>query len=409
MAGRATASTGPITEGRKYRGAIVLPPIPGIHFNVTVLDFASLYPSVIKRWNLSYETICCPHPECRENRVPETGYWVCGKRRGIQSEVIGSLRDARVNWFKPKSSDPSLAEAQRRWYDAIQKALKVFLNASYGVFGFEEFPLYCPAVAESVAAIGRYAFKKAVKKAREMGLEVIYGDTDSLFIKGASERQVSELIEWAEDELGLDLEVDKRLRYAIFTKRKKAYIAASEDGAIIVKGLMAIKSNAFPLLTRMLGEAIEVLKTIRSPSDIESARDKIRDIIWRMAEKIIKREASVDELAISTTLSKNLWEYDRDVPHVKAAKLLKMAGVKISAGSVIRYVKAVNSYGVMPLHPAIKLDPSLIDYSSYFSALRAAANQILEGFGTSFEELMEERGGVDVMLYLLIFHYFMGR
>jgi len=184
---KGVTSTKAVIEGKKYRGAIVVEPKPGIHFDVTVLDFASLYPSVLKEWNLSYETVRCPHAECMDNIVPETEHWICKKRRGIQSEVIGCLRDIRVRWYKPMSGRSDLAESQRRWYGVVQRALKVFLNAAYGVFGFSEFPLYCPPVAESTAAIARYALKKTIEKVRSLGIEVIYGDTVSgdaeLFIR----------------------------------------------------------------------------------------------------------------------------------------------------------------------------------------------------------------------------------
>ncbi|MHB8568333.1 MAG: 3'-5' exonuclease, partial [Nitrososphaerales archaeon] len=79
-----------IIKGKKYKGGLVIDPVPGIHFNVSVLDFASLYPSIIKVYNISYETVNCVHPECRENVIPEVGHWTCTRRRGIESLVVGS-------------------------------------------------------------------------------------------------------------------------------------------------------------------------------------------------------------------------------------------------------------------------------------------------------------------------------
>ncbi|OYT25395.1 MAG: DNA polymerase I, partial [Thermofilum sp. ex4484_82] len=105
---KGTVDTTPIIKGKKYKGAIVVEPKPGVHFNVVVLDFASLYPSVIKKYNLSYETVRCVHPECRDQKVPETNHWVCKKRRGLTSQIIGFLRDIRVKWFKPMSKNKNL-------------------------------------------------------------------------------------------------------------------------------------------------------------------------------------------------------------------------------------------------------------------------------------------------------------
>jgi DNA polymerase I len=174
---KGTVDTRAIIKGKKYLGAIVVEPHKGVHFNVAVLDFASLYPSIIKTRNLSYETVRCTHSECKANKIPETSHWVCIKKRGISSLLIGFFRDIRVKWFKLKSKDKKLEKNQRDFYEAVSQALKVFLNASYGVFGAETFPLYCPPVAESTTAVGRYAIKKTIDKAKELGVEVIYGDS----------------------------------------------------------------------------------------------------------------------------------------------------------------------------------------------------------------------------------------
>jgi len=248
MEAKGDSTTKAMIKGKKYQGATVQDPKPGIHFGVTVLDFASLYPSAIRNWNLSYETLLCSHPECKENKVPGTQHWVCTKSRGMTSLIIGSLRDLRVLRYKPLSKDKSLTPGERTFYDVVQSALKVFLNASYGVFGAESFPLYCPPLAESTAAIGRYAMNEAVKKSEEIGVEVLYGDTDSVFLAHPTDKQVKELMIWADEKLGIDLEVDKVYRYAIFSKRKKNYLGVYSDNSVDIKGLTGKKRHIPPLL-----------------------------------------------------------------------------------------------------------------------------------------------------------------
>ena len=72
-----------VIKDKKYRGGMVVEPIEGIHFDVTVMDFASLYPSIIKVNNLSYETVRCNHEECKKNMIPQTNHWVCTKRLSL--------------------------------------------------------------------------------------------------------------------------------------------------------------------------------------------------------------------------------------------------------------------------------------------------------------------------------------
>ncbi|MEM2197745.1 MAG: DNA-directed DNA polymerase I [Nitrososphaerota archaeon] len=382
-------TTKAIIEGKKYRGAIVVDPIPGIHFDVKVLDFASLYPSALKRWNLSYETIRCPHEECRSNIVPETGHWVCTRKRGLQSQIIGSLRDIRVGIYKPRSSDPNIPREKRMWYDVIQKALKVFLNASYGVFGFEEFPLYCPPLAESTAAIGRYVFSQAIDRVKELGGTIIYGDTDSLFLKNTDERTLKSLIKWADEILGLDLEVDKEYVYLVLSQRKKNYLGLTVKGVVDVKGLTGKKRHIFALAHRLFEQMVEELKQIRRPEDFEKFKGDLIELIRESYNKLINREFEVSELAFSVMLSKSPEQYTKTTPpHVKAAQKLAAIGVKVGSGDIIQYVKTKDRLGVTPLHPRVEINKNQVDVESYVEYLKGVFQQVLDSLDMDFDEIV---------------------
>ncbi|MDV3278638.1 MAG: ribonuclease H-like domain-containing protein [Nitrososphaerales archaeon] len=171
------ASSQAIIKGKKYKGGLVIEPKQGVFFDVSVLDFASLYPSLIKVHNLSYETVNCPHEECRSNVVPDTSTWVCKRRKGITSLVTGSLRDLRVSHYKPLTRDQTLSKEDRELYSVVTQGLKVILNAAYGVMGFETFAFYCLPVAEATAAFGREAITKTIQKCTESGINVLYGDS----------------------------------------------------------------------------------------------------------------------------------------------------------------------------------------------------------------------------------------
>ncbi len=142
-----------------------------------VLVSNSLYPSLIKVHNLSYETVNCPHPECRSNKVPDTTSWVCTKRKGVTSLAVGSLRDLRVNHYKPLTKDTTLSPQDRELYHVVTQGLKVYLNAAYGTFGFETFAFYCLPVAEATAALGRDAITRTIQKCNELGINVLYSDS----------------------------------------------------------------------------------------------------------------------------------------------------------------------------------------------------------------------------------------
>jgi DNA polymerase I len=380
---KGSVSTTSVIKGKKYLGAIVRDPKPGVHFDVKVCDFASLYPSAIRNWNLSYETILCSHPDCRTNLVPGTPHWVCTHNRGMASLIIGSLRDLRVQWYKPRSKAKGLTDEERQYYDVVAQALKVFLNASYGVFGADSFPLYCPPLAESTAAVGRYAMTKAVNKSQELGIEVIYGDTDSVFLERPSKEQIDGLVSWADTELGIDLDVDKQYRYAIFSSRKKNYLGVYPDGKLDIKGLTGKKRHIPPILKDSFQRLTKILSAVETPMEFPAAKEEIKQLVIEVGKRLKMRDFEIGDVAFRMMLGKDVEGYDTNPQHVKAAKMLQETGVELKEGDLISYV--VTKDGVKPVQIASKKDVDIPKYEEY---LEATFEQILDALDMSFDELL---------------------
>jgi len=380
-------TTAAVIKGKKYKGAIVVEPKPGVHFNVAVLDFASLYPSIIKVWNLGYETVRCPHPDevCKKNLIPGTPHWVCTKKRALESLLIGSLRDLRVNWYKVKSKDRALPPTLQSWYKIASDALKVVLNASYGVFGADNFALYCPPVAEATAAIGRHVITQALQKANELGLEVFYGDTDSIFLGSQNPILLTKLIEWSRAQLKMELEIDKNYRYLALSSRKKNYFGVFTDGNVDIKGLTGKKRHIPAFLHGAFYQMVAILKEIQSPSDIERAKLSIIQIVKECYGRLRNREYSLDELAFSMMMSRTPENYTKTTPqHVKAARQLQQAGTEMKPGDIVSFVKVTSDPGVKPVQLA---RPEEIDTAKYIEYIRGTFEQVLDSLGVDFEDL----------------------
>ncbi|MEM3665540.1 MAG: DNA-directed DNA polymerase I [Candidatus Bathyarchaeia archaeon] len=387
LAVKGKTATKAIIKGKKYKGAIVVEPVPGVHFNVSVMDFPSLYPSIIKVWNLGYQSILCPHPECRRNIIPDTPHWVCTKKRALESLLIGSLRDLRVRWYKPKSKDKSLPSELRNWYNLIQSALKVILNASYGVFGAETFDLYCPPVAEATAAIGRHSITQILNESKQLGIQVLYGDTDSIFLKNPSKEQIEELARWTEQELKMSLDVDKIYRYAVFSSRKKNYLGVLEDGSVDVKGLTGKKRHIPLFIKKAFDRMKERLSTVKTPAEFESAKRDIGEIIRDCYMRLKRREwESLNELAFNVVLGEEPERYTKTTPqHVKAARILKEGGIDMRAGDLISFVKVVKEPHVKPVELATKNE---VDVDKYVAYLRSTFDQVLDALDLDFDEII---------------------
>jgi len=389
------AQTEATIGGKAFKGAIVIEPVAGVHFNATVLDFASLYPTIMKAHNISYDNIDCSHEECRtagENKVQETDHWICKKKRGMISQTIGFFRDTRVNWFKPKSKDPSLDEETRNWYKVVEKALKVFVNAAYGVTGAPHFELFCMPAAESVTAFGRDAIIRTKEKSEEMGIRVLYGDTDSVFLDNPSKEQQEELVKWSTDVLGIDLEVEKTYKYVALSDRKKNYIGIYKDGKVEVKGLSGKKRNTPDYAQEAFRKMLDILSHVDDHAGFENAKEDIREIVNSVIDRLEGKTEpySPEELAFRIQLTKRLSEYPTDTPHVRAAKMLvEQTGdpSKVLPGTIIEFIRVKGTGGVLPVILA-KDSSYWIDKDAYIDILRSVFDQVLDSVGLNFEEFL---------------------
>ncbi len=380
------AATKAIIKGKKYLGAIVIDPVPGIFPNVCVVDFASLYPSIIKKWNLSYETVKCPDETQKNNRpYPDLPHWVCYNRRGLTSTIIGILRDMRVYVYKKiakSTSNPVL----KQFYDVVQSALKVFINASYGVFGAETFQLYCPPVAELVTALGRLAMSMTLIKALELGLVPLYGDTDSLFIWSPDERKLKELIEWVEETLGIDIDIDKTYRLVAMSGRKKNYIGILPDGSLDIKGMVGKKRNTPDFVKEAFADVLKIISSMEKITEVESKLDEIRKKVKEYYDKLRRREIPLNKLMVRMSLNKPLEQYTKNKPqHVKAALQLKQYGINVGPGDIIYFVKTRTKDGVKPVQLA-RIDE--VDIDKYVEYLKTSLEQVLDALGISFDEVL---------------------
>jgi DNA polymerase I len=410
---KGSASTTAIIKEKKYRGGLVVEPVLGIHFGVIVVDFASLYPSIIKVHNISYETVNCIHQSCKNDlsqQIPGTTHWICKEKRGLTSLLIGSLRDLRVNYYKYLSKNKALSSEERQLYNVVSQAIKVILNASYGVMGAEIFPLYCLPVADATAAIGRTTTTKTIEKCKEIGIDVVYGDTDSLFLKNPSNTQVDQISAWARSNLGVDLEIDKQYRYVVFSELKKNYLGVLADGTVDVKGLTGKKSHTPPFIRNAFYNILDILSKVNSEQDFESAKEKIKHIIQENARNLESRKIPSSDLTFNVMVNKSPSKYGKKLTttssvkatsldggdaeienykglpqHIKAAKLLVEIGKEVKAGDIISYVKTKTGDGVKPVD-LVKAEE--IDTEKYLETMEATFDQLLSSLNFNFKSIL---------------------
>ncbi len=315
----------------RYPGAVVLKPKPGIHDNIAVLDFSSMYPNIMIKYNIGPDTLI-PSGEEHSGEVyiaPEVGYKFRKYPDGFFKRVLTKLITIRKNIRREMSKYPKNSTIYKL-LDNRQKAIKILANACYGYLGWTHARWYCRECAESVTAWGRQTIKKAIEYAKNLGLEVIYGDTDSIFVTYDPEK-VNKLIDLIENELGFDIKLEKVYKKVFFTEAKKRYVGLTSDGRIDIVGFEAVRGDWSELAKET---QLKVAEIILSTGDVDKAVEYVRRVI----NDLKTGNVDYNKLIIWKTLTKRPSEYEAAQPHVTAAKIMERAGYKVSPGMKIGYV-----------------------------------------------------------------------
>ncbi len=330
----------PPEVAESYEGAFVLEPKRGLHENVACLDFASMYPSIMIAFNVSPDTLGC-REDCHV--APEVGHRFRKKPEGFFTRILRQLIERRRE-IKKEMKRYEYGSPEYKLLDIKQQTLKVLTNSFYGYMGWSAARWYCRECAEATTAWGRYFIRRSAKIAEEMGFEVLYGDTDSIFVKmpGKSieelSKEVERLIERLSNELPIQIEVDEYYS-AIFFVEKKRYAGVTEDGRIVVRGLEVRRGDWCELAKKVQSRVIEIILRERDP---EKAASYVRKVL----EKVRKGEVKLEDVVIYKGLTKKPSKYESMQAHVKAALRAMEMGIIYPVGSKIGFVVVKGSGNV---------------------------------------------------------------
>ncbi|WXG40558.1 MAG: DNA polymerase domain-containing protein [Candidatus Freyarchaeum deiterrae] len=366
----------PAFGGGTYAGGYVLQPVSGVHDNIAVFDFASMYPNLMIKYNISPDTYVPPNEKVSEDEVniaPVVGHRFRKEPPGFYKRIIEELIAERRKIQKgmEKLNPQTL---QYIMMNERQKAFKIMTNAVYGYCGWLGAKWYLKPVAEATSAWGREIIKETIEMTKKYGLKVIYADTDSVFVTNVS--GVAEFSREVTQKLGLEIKPDKLYKRVFFTEAKKKYAGLLENDTLDVVGFEIVRGD-WPEIAREVQE--NVLDIILREKDLEKAIKFVNETIQRLREG----KVSLDELVIWETLTKTPEKYKVKAPHVSAAKKLMEAGGRLEAGSKIGYVigKGQGSISDRAI-PYSLADIGNIDVEYYVERqIASAALRVLEYFG----------------------------
>ena len=341
-----------IDDNKKFEGAIVIDPLAGYYTDaVVVLDFVSLYPSIMRRWNLCYTTWIPPGP-LRKKLKQEVDYDVAPNghaflkkevKEGLLPRILGNLLDARGKAKK------DMAEAAKKYgknspeykkQNGRQNALKVAANSVYGFTGAMVGRLPCIPIASAVTAYGRQLIERTkvvVEALDPTKYKVIYGDTDSVMVRLIGVTDVREALDIGQElqdacdrEFRLPIKIEREkvfLPYCLITKKRYAGLhweSADAPNYINSKGLISVRRDNALFASNLFSSCLE---TLYGYSNAFDSSPKFVESEYPEAERGDRYVVSDD----GETCTK---EYDEELSKREKGKIY--AKIDVESGEILR-------------------------------------------------------------------------
>jgi len=374
-------------QRKTYVGAYVVEPKKGIHDNILLFDFRSLYPSIIISHNIDPSTIdceCCPEDSYKS----PTGHYFCKKEKGLIPETLNELVQRRIEVKKKLKDEKDLQ--RKKFLNVEQEALKLLANSMYGYFGFPRARWYSRECAESITALGRKYILHTIDIVPSFGFKVIYGDTDSVYLVKPDITDRKEIMKNAEsflDKINSELPEAMELEFEGFYPRgifitKKRYALVDERGKLIVKGLETRRRDWADIAKDTQEKVLNALLWDKNP---EKAASIVKDVV----KDIKTGKISLEDLAINTQITRGMAEYKAEGPHILAAKRAMKKGLEFKQGDIVTYVVTKKGESISDKARVIDfVEEGDYDPEYYINnQVLPAVLRILEALGYSEDEL----------------------
>ncbi|KAK5125837.1 hypothetical protein LTR85_012113 [Meristemomyces frigidus] len=369
----------------KFKGGLVFEPEKGLYDKfILVMDFNSLYPSIIQEFNICFTTIERSDIGEDEDRVPDVPEDTANK--GILPRLIRGLVTRRRE-VKKLMKDKSASEEQLQTWDVKQQALKLTANSMYGCLGYTKSRFYARPLAALTTSKGREILQSTKELAESAhALRVIYGDTDSVMIN-TNQDNILEAIKMGNEfkkavneryEL-LEIEIDNIFRRLLLhAKKKYAAINMVEiDGVwkekMEVKGL-DMRRREYCQLSK--DTSTELLNFLLSGEDPEKVVSQIHDHLRSLGEKMRSNSIPPHKYTIYTQLGKDPKDYPNanSMPSVQVALRLMAKGKTVKAKDVMSFIICGSNSGsaeqaaknARPLDEVLAKDSDLVPDVDYY-------------------------------------------
>jgi DNA polymerase I len=306
---------------------------PGLYHWVIVLDFKSMYPSLIINKNICFTTL-----SDEGAIVSPSGAKFLSKdqREGLLPKILKDLMTQRddIKRKMKRTKDPD----EYRYYDGLQNAVKILMNAVYGVFASSFYRFTDRNIGSAITSFARETVKTLIARLEEQGINVVYGDTDSLFLQSPynnlddTVKFGTEISEKFSREIS-QMEFQKVLEPLFSHGKKKRYVGRSvwPDQELLIRGYETRRTDAFDLQSEVLMSVFEKILDEKTEEAVKIARENV--------QKVMECNAPIESLVISRTCkSFNSYKDPDSQANVQAARKLMAMGYEFVPGMKVSWI-----------------------------------------------------------------------
>ena len=329
------------------QGGLVFAPIIGYHEQVGELDFASMYPTIMTRFNLSPDTINCAC--CADDptaRVPEIGHHACRRRDGLVPRTLEPLLEKRARYKHLLNTAPN--PLTRRMLDQRQTALKWLLVVSFGYLGYKNARFGRIEAHEAVTAYSREILLQAKDTAEAGGFRFLHAIVDSLWLQkpGAGRAEYEALAAAITARTGLAIVVEGLYHWIGFLPSRtdpqmpvpNQFVGLFDTGDLKIRGLEVRRSDAPRLVKRAQTEILDCLSRAHTLDALRASVPSVLEIVRAYRRMLREGHIETEDLVIATSLSQDPRQYCRPTRTAIAAQQLMDRGAPLQPGEVIHYV-----------------------------------------------------------------------
>ncbi|HTW40109.1 MAG TPA: DNA polymerase domain-containing protein [Thermoplasmata archaeon] len=384
-------------------GVIFLPPV-GVHDHIDEFDFASLYPSIMVRNNLSAETLecrCCPASPIR---APGLGYRSCTRRVGLIPRTLAPLLARRMA-YKAAAKRPETPPDEALRLKRRVKMLKWILVTAFGYQGYRNARFGRIECHEAINAYARKLLADLVPASEAAGYRVIHGIVDSLWLRPLDPERPPDPVAFARamsERFDLPLGYEGRYRWILFLPATthglgvpNRYYGMYETGEFKLRGIGGRRHDTTGLVRRF---EHEVLTLFRDARDADGVRARLPRALARadlFAERLRSGAWPVDELLITHRIGQEPGAFVTFTDSVAALRQLEEAGAARSAGEKVRYVildRRSRSYRQRVRAAELLTGDEAYDVGAYLELLARGAETLLAPLGVDRASLLARWG-----------------